>query len=151
MKLILVILAIMSSLISHAAIISFDVNDWKGTAKAIIVDDFANTDTDIKFWWSAGRLYAENWDGLDNTSLSKANVSSICDLKDASLSDTWRMSSNIVLNEIYVFRNIWTGKYVAFQPSKMTATSSEEKLSGTWYVETEGTGDFSYAPGCIKP
>jgi hypothetical protein len=155
MKLFIAGITLALSLTAQAAVISVQVNNWKESSKGISVDDVVHTNSGIQFSWSirtgnTGYVYADNYGDVVNTLMTIANVSSVCDLSNAADLRFNRVTSEFSGNEIFVFKNHNSREFVVFQPSKISGTGANAMLSGTWYVETEGTGDFSNAHGCVQ-
>ena len=137
----------------NAAIVSTDVKHWKESTTYIDVDKILGTSTDVKFSWSirstnGGFLYAFSPQSVDNTTIARASIRNVCDLKNATSLDFNRLVQPFVEGEILALKNINSDQYVVFQPKIISGSGLDAELEGTLFVETEGTGDFSILPGC---
>jgi len=119
-------------------------------------DNYVGVETHLEAWWSIGHVgdpgnpndpstggfYGYN----DTTEIALTDATNISDISDASTYtySSWNVSP-VYEGDIVLFHNIETGYYGAFLIVDIYGswTGIDAKVDVIWYLQDNGTGDFS--------
>jgi len=138
----------------HSEVLTGTTSEWYESSPAIEIGDDTNT---VKFWWSAsflnlGYFYGSNYDAYPSDVAVAVGVTDISQITDASaLSFTADFTTEQGPGTFLVARNNISGHYGVFRIDGFTSTIfTSDTLSGTWWFQTDGTGNFAPSdPGAL--
>lgn len=149
--LVLVALLSFGSLAAHGELVTGTIEDWQESGPFQVIGDGSNS---VTLWWSAntfdrGFFYGSLFTG-DSDVAYATGVSDISEIDDASVFAFTNNSigpncdadcSGTGVGEFIVWRNINTGHYGVLRIDDIVGNLGP--LSGTWWFQTDGTGNFA--------
>lgn len=153
--------------IGGAAILSGTISDWNESAEVRAIGDGTNH---VSFWWSINSLepqrgwfYGSVFTGDSDVAWAQGatDISDITDAESFNFTST-HVDKGITLGtgtfgndvgDFLVFRNNATHHYGVFRPDSIYRVNPNNPeigfntaLTGTWWFQTDGTGNFSAVP-----
>jgi MYXO-CTERM domain-containing protein len=144
---------------AQGAIISGTIVDWPESGQIMVVGDGVNS---VSMWWSInyydlGWFYGSNFTGDSDVAFA-AGVTDVTQITDASM---YTYSASSIgphgdadynangIGDFIVWRNISTGYYGVLRIDDIDYIDPNQpyaELDGTWWFQTDGTGNFVPAP-----
>lgn len=139
---------------ASADVITGVVSDW---VEASAPREFGDGANHITIWWSinvygaAGWFYGSDY-GFDTDVALADSIADITEISDAGafsfqtfyVGPARDAENDGGVGDFLVFRNINTGHYGVLRLDNI----DNDKLNGTWWFQTDGSGDFSAQPPC---
>lgn len=141
------ILALLGSATANATVVSGAVSNWAESGE---VEQFGDGLNYVTAWWSwggsnTGYFYGSGGYGTGHISdvAYAAGVTDVTQITDAgSLTFTRDSIGKYGPGAFIVFRNVFSNYYGVLRVDNIS-TAYPWPLNGTWWFQTNGTGDFS--------
>jgi len=147
---------LLSPLAANADIITGTISNWAESGPNQVIGDGTNS---VTAWWSInttnkGWFYGSSFTGDSDVAVA-IGVNVISDIIDASLLS---FSSNFAgplcdaacasngVGDFVVWRNIGTGYFGVLRIDDIVGNGGDATLNGTWWFQTDGTGNFASVP-----
>ena len=156
MKLIIAALFCFGPVVAHADLITGTINDWAESGPLQVIGDGSNS---VSLFWSInttnrGFFYGTGFTG-DSDAAIAVGISNISEIVDASL---FTFTSGFIgplcdadcatngVGDFVVMNNINTGYYGVLRIDDIIGSGLDATLNGTWWFQTDGTGNFATVP-----
>jgi hypothetical protein len=150
----LTLTAVTAPKLGHTAIIGGTITDWKESGPVQTIGDNVNN---VSLWWSIntfdrGWFYGSSFQPADSDVAFAEGVTDVSQISDASI---FTFTDGSVgpfcdaecdpdqVGDFLVWKNINTGHFGVLRIDDIQGNSQEATLSGTWWFQTDGTGDFT--------
>jgi hypothetical protein len=148
---------LLSPMAANADLITGTISDWVETGPLIVIGDGSNS---VTLWWSIntfdkGWFYGSLFTGDSDVAFA-SGVDDISDIVDASL---LTYTSNSIgpncdadcagngVGDFIVWNNIASGFYGVLRIDDIVGNNIHEAtLNGTWWFQTDGSGNFASVP-----
>ena len=147
--------------ISHAILITGTITDWDEFASVQVIGDGTNSVT--AFWsintFDRGFFFGSTWTGDSDVAWASgvSDISEITNASSLSFTNT-NISSSLCdadcaangVGEFVVWRNTTSGYFGVLRIDDIVipagGLATDATLNGTWWFQTDGTGNFASVP-----
>ena len=140
--------------LTQGGVISGTVSDWL-SAEVLVVGDGVDH---VSIFWSIntanrGWFYGSQYNGDSDVAFADG-ITNITQIADASrfTYTAWHIGPHVDaepngIGDFIVWRHTTTGHYGVLRIDDIAGTGNGATLEGTWWFQTDGTGNFVPAPG----
>jgi hypothetical protein len=144
----------------QATVITGTITDWPESGPVLEIGDGTSH---VRFWWSInttdrGWFYGSGYPPVDSDVAFATGVSDISQIADASI---FSYTPSFIgpqcdadcdtdgVGDFIVWRHVLTGHYGVLRVDDIRGADALAVLDGTWWFQSDGSGDFSGVPGTV--